>query len=84
MPTEKLIDIVGFETHDGIRIPVYEVVQSVNSMKPFNRMLEAYEWVERIAQGHVCVVQNNARILMNPWCRGDMRVIEVFHEWMWQ
>ena len=53
-------------------------------MKPFNRMLEAYEWVEKIARGNVCVVQNNARILMNPWCRGDMRVIEVFHEGMWQ
>ena len=53
-------------------------------MIPFKKLQEVYDWVAKNARGECCVLQVNARLLVTPWCEGDMRVIQIFTEGCWQ
>lgn len=44
----------------------------------FHTIEEMWYWVEHNASGEVGVVHGNARLLANPICRGDMRVLEIY------
>jgi len=60
-------------------------------MTRFKTMKEMWAFVgnlydapkEQHVDGWCCVVQNNQRLLVNPWCRGDMRLLETEVNGQW-
>lgn len=47
-------------------------------LTPFHRVDDMLLWVHRNSRGWVGCVQANARIICNPWCDGDMRIVGIF------
>ena len=52
-------------------------------MTPFKKLREAFDWVRKNARGECCVLHANARLQMSPWCDGDMRLLQAFHNGEW-
>jgi len=49
----------------------------------FRKLDEIFPWLQKNAKGWCCVIHSNQRMLVNPLCWGDMRLLqtEIWGRW---